>query len=186
VATISTGDSGESNVVDKKVVDKYTIYDKELFDTVLAANRDKPSAKDIEKLKQYLALNPDIALNLGDLSIQAELQIIENAITQQGMAICTGQFCNDMRFKLGYKTATAIERPLIEHVVLCWLRLYVMELTYEATMKSSKTLAQGRYWEDRLSINQKRYLRAVETLTKVRRLNINLQINIGDKQVIAR
>jgi hypothetical protein len=173
-------------VVDKKVVDKYTIYDKGLFDLVIAANREKPAKADIEKLKLVLADNPNIALDLGDLSIQAELQIIENAITQQGMAICTTKYCADMRDKLGYKNANALERPLIEHVVLCWLRLYVTELRYEATMKGNITLTQGRYWEDRLSINQKRYLRAVETLARVRRLNINVQINLAHQQVISR
>jgi hypothetical protein len=66
--------------------------------------------------------------------------------------------------------------------VLCWLRLNIIENRHEA--QSNQTLAQGDYGERTLSSTQKRYLRAVETLAKIRKLGINVQINIADKQIV--
>lgn len=74
-----------------------------------------------------------------------------------------------MRADMGYEGASAVERSLIEHVCLCWLRLYATELRYEVNMKEA-TLAQGEFWEKKLSANQLRYLRSIETLARVRRL----------------
>jgi hypothetical protein len=51
-------------------------------------------------------------------------------------------------------------------------------------MKQSITLTLGMYWEKRLSASQKRFTRACESLTRVRRLMRNtptLQFNIAAK-----
>jgi hypothetical protein len=54
---------------------------------------------------------------------------------------------------------------------------------------NSGTLEQGEYWEKRLSAAQRRYLRACETLARVRKLTLGtlaLQVNIaaaGGQQV---
>jgi hypothetical protein len=46
-------------------------------------------------------------------------------------------------------------------------------------------MKQGMYWEQRQNAAQGRFLRAVETLARVRRLNKRppVQINIGGQQV---
>jgi hypothetical protein len=42
----------------------------------------------------------------------------------------------------------------------------------------------GEYHQKRVDACQRRYLRAVETLARVRRLGVSpVQVNIGDKQV---
>ncbi len=75
-----------------------------------------------------------------------------------------------MRDQLGYDDANELERSLIQHVVMCWIRLHDTELRYSATMTDSPTIAQAMYWERKLSMNQRRYLKSCETLAKVRRL----------------
>jgi hypothetical protein len=52
-------------------------------------------------------------------------------------------------------------------------------------MAGSLSLEQGTYWEKRLSSVQRRYLRACETLARVRKLAqaAPLQVNIGAQQV---
>lgn len=75
--------------------------------------------------------------------------------------------------QLGYNVAPMLERMLIESVVLAWMR-YNDELT----------IVQAEFRERRLSAAQRRYLRAVETLARIRRLALPaLQVNIADKQV---
>jgi hypothetical protein len=82
-----------------------------------------------------------------------------------------------------------LEQLLIQHAALCWLRLTLAELAYSSVMKQSITLTLGAYTEKRLTMAQKRFTRACETLTKVRKLSRNtpaLQFNIateGGQQV---
>jgi hypothetical protein len=51
-------------------------------------------------------------------------------------------------------------------------------------MRENLSLAQGEYWEKKLSANQRRYLRAVETLARIRKLNITVQVNVADKMIV--
>ncbi len=60
-----------------------------------------------------------------------------------------------------------------------------MQHSYTANKVGMLTLKQGEYWEKRLSSAQRRYLRACETLARVRKLAqaSPLQVNIGAQQV---
>ena len=82
-----------------------------------------------------------------------------------------------MRQDLGYEEASALDRLLIDQVVLCWLRLHYVEFHHTA-------ISNRDHWERKLSATQRRYLRACETLARVRRLRLpSMQINIGEKQL---
>lgn len=87
-----------------------------------------------------------------------------------------------MRDELGDDAASALERSLIQHVVLCWLRLHDCELRYHMVMGDNPTVTQAMYWEKKLSANQGRYLRACETLAKVHRLNVKIQVKVANQQ----
>jgi hypothetical protein len=90
---------------------------------------------------------------------------------------------------LGYVGAPLLEQLLIQQAALCWLKLSLVELQYSNVMKQSITLTLGMYWEKRLTAAQKRFARACETLTRVRKLSRNapaLQLNLatdGGQQV---
>lgn len=138
---------------------------------VQSCEKEKPAKADLAKLRGALAKHPDLAGHVGDLAYQAKMQILTNAMPKQrGSTVCIEECYDQMRDELGYKNASAIERSLIEHICLCWLRLHVCELLYESNTKAGLSIAQGLYWEKKLSMHQRRYLRAVETLAKVRRL----------------
>ncbi len=64
------------------------------------------------------------------------------------------------------------------------------EQNYENAMRDGCSFAAGSYWERKLSTVQYRYLRAIETLARVRKLMgvPMLQINIaatGGQQVVS-
>ena len=170
-----TGDNGEKNVSEVVEINA-------LFKSVDKKNA--PPA-DVEKLRQYLTKYPLLSQVAGDLAKQVEQEIIARAYpTQKGRALSVEAYCQHLRSEFGYTTASPLERSLIEHVVLCWLRLYVTELRYESRMEENLSLAQGDYWERKLSTHQKRYLRAVETLARIRKLGINIQVNVAGKMVV--
>jgi len=140
---------------------------------------------DVEKLRQFLGKYPLLSSVTGDLAKQVQQEIIGRAYsTQTVRALSVEAYCQHQRNELGFETATPLEKSLIAHVVLCWLRLYVTELRYESRMEENLSLAQGAYWEKKLSANQRRYLRSIETLARIRKLQINLQINVAHQQIV--
>ena len=143
-----------------------------------------PSSEDVSKFREVLEKYPYLSSITGELAGQAEKEIIGHAYADQpGRTLALHKHCELQRDELGYKSATALERLLIQHIVLCWLRLYLTELRYETAMRDV-TLTQGAYWEKKLSANQRRYLRSIETLARVRKMNINVQINMANQQIV--
>lgn len=134
-----------------------------------AVDKKKPAQADVDKLRQYLGKNPDHNEALGNLARVIENAIVTSRFSSRTLAVGIEEYCEHQRSELGYyDQASRIERMLIDNLIVCWLRLYDAELRFES--KASLSLAEGLYWERKLSSCQKRYLRAIETLAKVRRL----------------
>jgi len=142
----------------------------------------RPKAEDLAVLRQVLAL-PDMwrAYDLADQAAERVIGTMEgSAFVKEAMrANYDGK-----RRELSLPTDGPLERSLVEHVALCWMRLQVEEQYYTRKGTISRTVAQGDYDDRHLAAAQRRYLRAVETLARVRRLRLPaLQVNIAEKQV---
>jgi len=87
--------------------------------------------------------------------------------------------------ELGYAESPAIERLLIEQIGTCWLNFHVTQLFYDVVTGQITSMKGVEQWEQRLTAAQRRYLKAIETLTHVRRqLRPNaVQLNIGTQQL---
>jgi hypothetical protein len=105
----------------------------------------------------------------------------------QAIPLVWEEQADELRDELGFKTAPALERMLIEHIVLCWLRLALNELQFSAVMQHGGTLAQIEHHQRRLGAAQKRFTRASESLARLRKLaRPSVQINVaaeGGKQI---
>lgn len=90
-----------------------------------------------------------------------------------------------MKNELGYIHAPLLEQLLIEQVVLTWFDLDIVQMKYARATSESHTLTLGAYWDRRVNSAQQRYLRAVETLARVRRIAqvTPLQVNIAGQQI---
>jgi len=133
----------------------------------------------LDKVPQMWADLVDVGRTTRDSIIK---QLGKGALTRQGIQ----RQATAMSDGMGYDTATTLERGLIEHVVACWLRLQQVEHRYAQFMgQDYVVLAQADWWERRLTAAQRRYVRACESLARVRRLTRStvLQVNIGDQQI---
>ncbi len=119
-------------------------------------------------------------VGMGELAESQVLDTIVNG-SGQGMRECWRQRLKSMRADLGYAESSALERLLIQHVSFCWLNLNLTEYRHTNVMKQSISLACGIYWERRLTMAQRRFTRACESLARVRRLSrrIPVQVNIA-------
>lgn len=79
-------------------------------------------------------------------------------------------------------TVPPTERLIIEPVIIMWAQFYAVQIKYERSMYGSHPLKRGRYWKQRLNAAQRRYLRALRTLSNVREMNVTVQINTAKFQ----
>lgn len=73
-----------------------------------------------------------------------------------------------LKQELGHAEASPAERVLIEHAVVCHVRLGMTEHLY--SRNASGRIDVADHWERRLTLAQKRFARAMTTLAQVRGL----------------
>jgi len=148
------------------------------FDELLArTNKNDPKPKDVEALRRLLGEHKDLELWRGvrGLAGLAESHLLEHTPLSAGINECWRKRLDALRLELGYSEASGLEQMLISHACLCWLRLACMEMRYTAAFSDSIGLAQGLFYEKRLTAAQRRFTKAVESLSKVRQMAAELQ-----------
>jgi hypothetical protein len=162
------------------------------FRTLLdKTNKGNPHPKDLAALADLLNGNRSLELwrDVFSAAQYAERAVIENSSSVAGVKECWKQRLSSLRQELGYNEAPALEKLLIQHAALSWLKVSLVELSYSHTMKQSISLPLASYWEKKLTAAQRRFTRACETLARVRKLSRNtpsVQFNIatgGGQQV---
>lgn len=147
---------------------------KKRFDELLSkTNKREPKAADVEAFRQLLKDHPAEKLwdRIGGIMSHAEgfLLLIGSPLSP-GLNEVFAEKQKGLRNDLGYESASEMEKLLITHVSLCWLRLALTEFGYTRVMSQSITLTLGAYWEKRLAAAQRRFTRSCESLERVRRL----------------
>ena len=147
-----------------------------------ATDKKKAKPEDVAALGQCFKDCPDLWKAV-DLAHNAALVAIKQEQALESTKAVMRANYEGQRRAFGYATASPLEKTLIDHAVLCWMRLQCIEQKYSNISTQSISLALADYWERRLSAAQRRYLRACETLARVRRLRLPaLQVNIGQEQ----
>jgi len=157
--------------------------------TALASrmNRANPDPEALADLRRRFEMVPALSRVLCDLYDMNMRTVIHSIVTERTRVEALTASVRSLRDDLGYKDATALERPLIEHVALCWLRLQKAEMVYAQAQSVEMTLTMATWHERRLTAAHARYVRASESLARLRRLaqpqRQPLQLNIGGQQV---
>lgn len=154
-------------------------------------DKQKPKAEDVRALRVFLRENRGLWTIAGDLVYQTGLQCIRSMRASVLMRESLERGWDEVKDELGYQDAPPLERLLIEQVILCWLRHNMLEMKYTTAYTESSTMPvwEGDLLNKRLSASQRRFLRACETLARVRKIirrTPALQINIaaqGGRQV---
>lgn len=141
-----------------------------LTDLVRRTMKERPKAADVAELRRTLAADPDLWRDAGDLTCRAgEVLVAEtNATVFVKESIRRGMVVR--RRELGYAEASPLERLLIERIVLCGTALDLLQMVVTHKLAESHTFAAGAYWDRRLERAERRYVRVVEALARVRKL----------------
>lgn len=149
-------------------------------------NGPKPTTRDLDALRAVLAqTTADGGGVLTVLDGPATLGAVVDAwTTASASRLVMRADADRMARTLGRDTAPAFERPLIDHIVTCWVRLQLVERDHASNTAGAHNRDSGLYWDRRLSEAQRRYLRALGLLAKLRHLGLAVQVNVANQQVV--
>ena len=160
---------------------------REMAEVIARAYEEKPDKKDLAKLRAMLESNPELYKAVFDMAEFLRDRIIKEIVKQPAAQAGMKANIEYLRDGLEKGGASLLEKMLIEQVLVCKLHLDLWTYKYNNFTNSGEmSLAQGDFWERRLTLAQKRYLRACEALARIRKLNPALQVNIaqpGSQQV---
>lgn len=142
-------------------------------------------ADEVAEFRKEMERVPELWRALGDMALQAEYQLMDSIDVPNSSREAMRVGLDYVKRDLGYASSPPLEKMLIEQVGLCWLRLGILELKHAQHTTGSIGIPQADYWDRTLSAAQRRCLRAIETLARVRRLlrPNAVQVNIGAQQV---
>lgn len=142
-----------------------------------ATNKNDPKPADVEALRTLLDEDPAIWQRAADLAVNVQNSILEGSFGKSAF-LCEimKKKLRDLRDQLGWEQATMLEQIAIRHVCLCWLNLNITEQLANQNLSDRHSTESGLYWDKRLTGAQKRHLRAVETLAKVRKLSTETRL----------
>jgi hypothetical protein len=139
-----------------------------LLAEVLVVSDPSPEAR--AYVAEMLESDPEAWRRYGDLAAEA-MDLASKDFWLGYITKASVQYHAEMfKRELGHAEASPTERVLIEHAVLCHVRLGMAEHLYSRNTKGSYEIKQAEHFEKRLTLAQKRFTRAVERLAKVRAL----------------
>jgi hypothetical protein len=154
---------------------------------VVATSREHPALRDLDRLRGYLQRHPEISGVLGDLCQELTERLLDYYSNVPAKRESVAAFCQRMRADLGYIKTSMLEKSLIDHIVNCWLALHQVSTMHQSVLERGQDSATT-YWEKRVDAAQRRYLRAVESLMRVRRLASRaplVQVSITKQAIFA-
>jgi hypothetical protein len=158
------------------------------YELIKACNNDKKPDPNARNELQRLLKNSEVARSVMEeqegLYTIAQRSRIENFQASDAFKEVAKAKCRQLREALGYANANKLEKLAIEQIVLCWLNYYQIEIVHSGKLSQSHNTETGLYWEKRLDIASRRYNRALDTLSKMRKLNLILQVNQAKNQII--
>lgn len=157
----------------------------DLEELVRRINSKNPSRADLDALRQALDAQDGTGPGLTVLDGTAMLSHVLDKYTNDAAPKLVMQAdARRMAKTLGRDTAPPFERPLIDHIVLCWVRLQLVERDMSNNTAGAHSRESGAYWDRRLSEAQRRYLRAMNLLAKLRHLGPAVQVNVAHQQIV--
>ena len=158
---------------------------KDVVELIRAADTDQPSAETRKMLASLFDSDPTVWRAAGDMVEQSARMLISKIASTHAIKASMTRGWEQLPTDLARPSDGELERLLVQQVVIAWLHLGYVEYQYSAmTTETGLTMKRAEYWEKRLNAAQRRYLRATETLARVRRLQLPaVQVNIGAQQI---
>lgn len=141
------------------------------------------NTEDVIAFGALMRSEPDQWKKTGNMIDQAAEHFIDSLSTNDMTKEIIRFRCERLRADLREDTDGPLEHLMIDHAVMCWLRLGIMQQHYTKATGGSLSIALALLWEKRLSSAQKRFDNACVSLARTRKLmrpKASNQVLIGE------
>lgn len=130
----------------------------------------EPNEEDLDAFKLFIMENPEVVVALTEFSSSIRYEIIRNSFSNPILTILLEAETTQIRKELGYDSAPMIERLLIDNLLNCMIRCQSLEYfnADASPMKIDRPTLE--FWDKRMDVANRRYLRAFETYSKVKKI----------------
>lgn len=140
-------------------------------------DKESPKPEDVKALRKFLDEEPKLFRIVGNLSKQVVGNLLSDHTKMSVLRReCIDKQIDEMQSSFRYDEALPLEKLLIEQIILCWLRVHMVEFEHRSNTTGSHSMKEGLYWDKRLSGAQRRFTRAVETLARVRKMQVQTEL----------
>ncbi len=156
-----------------------------MMEAIRKTDKEKPTKEERAELDRILRDVPAVWTVAGDVMNHTALGMINQMKGTYALTASLRTGWEQLQRDLARPSDGPLEALLIQQIALAWLKLAYTEHHHRHYLMSGNTpIKQAEFWERRLSAAQRRYLRASETLARVRRLQLPaVQVNIAEQQV---
>lgn len=145
----------------------------------------RPSPGSEKKLRAIAVLDPALIARVVTLAKRTRAMIIERTWPNQSAKVV--EEIDELVRILQDESTSMLELLVIESVVTAYVRLCGIEQFVTAVQQKPLSRSAAVFWDRTHNESQKRFLRAAETLAKIRRLAAKtpqLQLNITNQQQV--
>ncbi len=140
-----------------------------LHDLISLTDKESPKAEDLAKLRKFLD-EDDQLVRLNEASEHAFTMVTETYSTSALTRELYKRQIEAKRKEMDYQSENVMVQMMINQVILCHIRLNTFETFHAKKTRENLSVASGLYWDKLLSNYQRRFLKACESLAKVRKL----------------
>lgn len=166
------------------VTEKHRAAAAAMMEVIRKTDKEKPTADDRAELDRILRDVPAVWVAAGDVMSSTAHAMIDDMGNSYALRASLRTGWEQLQQDLARPSDGPLEKLLTQQVVLSWLKLAYVEWHHRHYLAAGGTVKECGFWERRLSAAQRRFLRATETLARVRRLQLPaVQVNIAEQQV---
>ncbi|MDO9545934.1 MAG: hypothetical protein Q7J07_04180 [Pelolinea sp.] len=161
---------------------------KKFLDVYEKIKKEAPSTKSKKELEEYFIENKEPSISIQAFSKSLSNQVVKKIYESSPMVLKQlNNGIEDMRMELEYGNSSTIEQLLIDDIIIEFFQMRNMQIILTSFMTTKGTANKNiRFADQMVSSAQRRFYKSIQTLTRLRKTGINLQINIateGGKQV---
>ena len=140
-----------------------------ITDLIKLTDKENPKPEDLQRLRASLDDNGYL-VEINESGKRAFDAVIDTYTTSALMKEIYQRQIKEKRSALDYESENVMVRMLIDRVILCNMRLNAFEMFHAEKVRESLSIASGTYWDKLLSCYQRRFMKACETLAKVKKI----------------
>jgi hypothetical protein len=135
---------------------------------VLKTNLENPDERDVAALRKLLRDNPRLWKQAGDPARKALSIRLLNSPLSIAAKEASKVAIPDLLAHFNYDESPPLEKLLIDQIVIRWLHLAIVDYEFSLEAHWPKQPDERMLWEKRLSLAQRRFTQACESLIRVR------------------